>query len=105
MTNYAAKFAGAASLVLAALPIAMVATAAKAEPAAVAIADLDVATAGGRAEFDVRVEKAARDFCRDRKVSWSRIPDQRACIAGVKVEMNEKLAQARGVQATAYAAR
>ena len=105
MTNFTTKFAGLASLVLAALPLAAVATAAKAEPVTVAIADIDVATPSGRAEFDARVEKAARDYCKNRQVSWTRISDARACKLGVAVEMNEKLAEARPVASQAFAAR
>ena len=105
MTNFTTRFAGLATLALAALPLATVATAARAEPAVVAIADIDVATPAGRAEFDARVDKAAKQFCKERMVSWTRIQDNRACIAGVRVEMDEKLAQARQVNAQAFAAR
>jgi UrcA family protein len=104
MTNFASKFAGVATLALAAMPLVTVATAARAETT-VAIADIDVATPSGRAEFDARVDKAARDYCKARQVSWTRIADNRACVAGVKLEMNEKLAQVQGSQSTALAAR
>jgi UrcA family protein len=105
MTNFTAKFAGAASLVLAAMPMAVVATGARAEAVTVAIADIDTSTSSGRAAFEARVEQAAQAFCKDKGVSWTRIADDRACKAGVRIEMHEKLAQARPIQPQAFAAR
>jgi len=90
MTTFAARFAGLATLALAALPIAALTTVAHAAthvPAAVRIADLDLASADGRATFDQRVDAAARKFCS----SESSLDLKAGCAAGVRAEMNEKV--------------
>ena len=90
MTTFAARFAGLATLALAALPAAALTTVAHAGthvPAAVRIADLDLASTDGRAAFDQRVDAAARKFC-----STEASLDLKAgCTAGVRAEMNEKV--------------
>ena len=105
MTNFTTRFAGLATLLLATMPLVTVATGARAEPVTVQIADIDVASHSGKAAFEARVEQAAREFCNGRVVVGTRNQDNRACIAGVKVEMNEKLAQARTSAPQTLAAR
>lgn len=88
MTNFAAKISTVAMLALAALPIgALTATAAHAETR-VHVADLNLASPDGVAAFQLRADEASRKFCIDERTVGGR----RACVAGVKVELNEKLA-------------
>ena len=90
MTNFAARIAGVATLALAALPAAALTTAAHAQPyapAAVRIADLDLATPAGRAAYDQRLDAAARHFCA-RETS---LDLKAGCEAGVRAEVNEKV--------------
>lgn len=90
MTNFTARFAGLATLALAALPVAALTTAAHAStyvPAAVRVADLDLGAASGRAAFDQRLDKAARQFC-SRETS---LDMKAACEAGVRAEVREKV--------------
>ncbi len=86
--TFTARIAGVATLALAALPVAALSTAHAADyaPAAVRVADLNLATASGKATFDARVDAAAHHFCADeRKLGF-----KAACEAGVRTEMNEK---------------
>jgi UrcA family protein len=106
MTNYTNKIAGFAAIALAALPL--VAIAGIAEAATVQIRDLDVATVEGRMEFQSRVQDAANDYCRANAITGSRTASQRACVAAVQAEMNDKMTQvqqARAQKVQAYAAR
>ena len=97
-TNFAARIAGAATLALAALPIAALATGAHAAPAhAVKVADLNLFTDAGDAAFKQRVSITARDFCRNEKV----LDANDACRAGVRQEMNEKVAEVKQAQLAA----
>ena len=86
MTSFTARIISVATITLAALPLAAVASQAQAAPA-VRIADLDVNTAEGRAAYDQRVEAAADRFCRETK-GLSAIY---ACKVGVRTEVQEKL--------------
>lgn len=103
MTNYASKIAGIAAIALAALPLVAIAGIAQAAPATVQISDLDLSTVEGQAQFKARVKDAARDFCRERAVTGTRI-SSRSCIAAVEAEMTEKLA-AQQTGAKTFAAR
>ncbi|HEY9216926.1 MAG TPA: UrcA family protein [Phenylobacterium sp.] len=91
------KIAGAAALCLAALPLVAIAGIAQAAPASVVIRDLDMSSAQGQAQFNSRVDRAAQQFCKDR-VTGTRTTSV-SCIAAVRAEMNDKLAQTQ--QATA----
>jgi UrcA family protein len=87
MKNFAVRIAGLATLALAALPIAALSTAAHAQGAErVHVADLNLASAAGRATFQTRVDTAARHFCRDER----NLDAKAACQAGVRTEANEK---------------
>jgi UrcA family protein len=91
MINVTARIAGLATLALAALPVAALTTAAHAQGVAhqtVQVADLNLATAAGKAAFDRRVEAAARRFC----TSERGMDMQASCRAGVRAEANEKAA-------------
>ena len=106
MKNFTARFAGLAMLTLAAVPLAAgAASVAYAAPAAIRIADLDLASAQGRAAFDHRAIRAAQDVCRSSaRVTLS---EATACQAAVKAEAHDKLAgvEARLAKGQAYAAR
>jgi len=87
MKNFAARVAGLATLALAALPIAALSTAAHAQGAErVHVADLNLASAAGKATFEQRVDSAARHLCRDER----RLEVNAACQAAVRSEANEK---------------
>jgi UrcA family protein len=89
MTNFTARIAGVATLALAALPALALTTTAHAAshvPAAVRIADLNLATADGRAQLSQRAEAAAHKFCS----SETTLDLKAGCEAGVRSEVNEK---------------
>jgi len=96
---------GLAMLALAALPIAALATASQAAAASVKVADLNLASQTGIAAFNQRADFAARKFC-NTELSLSARAN---CHDGVKMELNEKMAAIRAVQAsraaTTFAAR
>jgi UrcA family protein len=98
MTSFAARFAGVATLALAALPIAALATAASAAPAAVKVRDLDLNSASGKAAFHQRADAAAHAYCKGETRPGSRLLATSTCEDGVKAELSEKLAVAQAVQ-------
>jgi UrcA family protein len=91
MTNFAAKFAGIATLALAALPALALTTAAHATPAPVTIkvSDLNLGSQAGRDAFDARVRKAERQMCQDAGA----LSGFESCADAVRTEAREKLAQ------------
>ena len=90
MKNFAAHIAGVATLALAVLPVAALSThAAAATPARVQVADLNLASIDGVATFHQRVAVAAQQVCATEKSLGQRA----ACKAGVRTEVQEKLAQ------------
>jgi len=90
MKNFAAHFAGVATLALAVLPVAALTTAAHAAPVAhIQVADLNLASSDGVATLQHRVAAAASQFCGDEKT----LDQKAACKAGVRTEVQEKLAQ------------
>ena len=93
MTNFASKISGVASLVLAALPIAALATASHAQTV-VKVADINVLTPQGVSEFNQRADAAGRKFCLPERTLAGRA----SCVAAVKVELNEKLTSLRMAQ-------
>jgi UrcA family protein len=107
MTNAASRFAGLATLALAALPIAALATGAHAAPAAVKVRDLNLNSADGLGTFRQRTEAAASTYCRTNHPGTIRINEMEACKAGVRAEMAAKLVIAQQAQrgADVYAAR
>ncbi len=98
MTQFTICIAAAAAA-LAVLPAAAHAAEGARGAVAVRIADLDLASPGGMAQFHRRVNVAAQRFCAD-ELSLER---QYACQAGVRIEMREKLAAV--LPATRYARR
>lgn len=90
MTNFATRISAAAMLALAALPIAALPASALAATT-VKVEDINLLTPQGVATYDARAKMAARDFCRTERS----IDARAACIDGVKVELNEKLAGLR----------
>jgi len=86
MTNFAAKFAGIATLALAALPVVALSTAHAQGAERIHVSDLNLATAAGKAVFVQRVDHAARRFCRDERDLDLRA----ACEAGVRTEASER---------------
>lgn len=107
MTNFASRIAGVATLALAALPLAAIATTAAARPVAVQVSDIDLNSAQGLAAFDKRAERAARDFCRDARRPASPLARAATCRAAVLTELREKLpaAQMAQIRGATYAAR
>ena len=99
MTNYAARLAGAATLALAALPMAALSTTAYAAPATIRVSDLDLSSAAGQATFHQRADKAADLFCKAQKrpVSRTRVAEA-DCMAAVQAEVSEKFAMAQAAQ-------
>jgi UrcA family protein len=93
MTNFATRISTAAMLALAVLPIGALASAAHAETR-VHVADLNLLTAQGVAEFNERAADAGRQYCLTERTVGGR----QACIGGVKAEMTEKLADLRARQ-------
>ena len=104
MTNYAAKISGVASLVLAALPIAALATAAHAQTV-VKVSDINLLSPQGVSEFNQRADAAGRKYCLPERT----VAGRAACRVGVKAELNEKLSVLRTAQleqaSQAFAAR
>lgn len=109
MTNFTARFAGVATLALAALPLAALATAAHAAPVTVRVADLDLNSPHGQAAFEQRVEQAAKSFCKSERRIVARLAAADAwCVSAVRAEMSEKFAVAAKAQRQSqgvYAAR
>ena len=91
--NLTNRIAGVAMLALAALPMAALATNAHAG-AAVKVSDLNLLTADGQAQFEERVDVAASKYC----VAERAIPNNRACRAGVRAELAEKVEAVRLAQ-------
>ena len=90
MFKIAQTFAGAATLVLAALPAAALSTAAHAAPA-IQVADLN-GGAASQAVLSHRVDRTARAFCREHMVTTgSRVNDRATCMSGVRAEAAEKV--------------
>jgi len=90
MKNFAAHFASVATLALAVLPVAALSTVAHAAPIVrIQVADLDLSSVEGVAALNNRVAAAAARFCGDEKS----LRQQEVCKAGVRTEVQEKLAQ------------
>jgi UrcA family protein len=106
MTNAASRIAGLATLALAALPIAALATGAHAAPVAVKVGDLNLNSADGLQTFHQRTEAAASTYCRTTQ-RGIRLNEMKACKASVRAEMAAKLVIAQQAQlgAGVYAAR
>lgn len=87
--NFVTRIAGVATLALAVLPVAALATNAHAAPRAVkvAVADLDIGSKAGMAAFDKRVQLASLKICSDEHT----LAAQANCAQGVRMEAREKL--------------
>lgn len=88
--NITARIASVATLALALVPAAALSTNAYAAApyTTVHVADLDMASASGKAVYEQRLDAAARRFC-TRETSLNL---QAACEAGVRDEVNAKIA-------------
>src|SRR5438045_9543122 len=93
MTNYASKISGVASLVLAALPIAALATAAHAQTV-VKVSDINLLSPQGVSEYNQRADAAGRAFC----LSERTVAGHAACLKGGKIDLTEKLTGQRTAQ-------
>ncbi|WP_411288658.1 UrcA family protein [Phenylobacterium sp.] len=91
MTNFASRIAGAATLALAVLPLAAIATASQAAPARVVIGDLNLTTEEGLTTFNRRARLAATDYCSGIHGLTARA----SCRSGVRVELQEKMVTIR----------
>lgn len=92
MFNITNTFAGAATLVLAALPIAALSSAAHAAPASVRVADLNLGAEASQHILSARVSQAASNFCRGHMVTTgSRVNDRNTCMAGIRAEAAEQI--------------
>ena len=94
MTNFTARIAGVATLALACVPALALTTAAHAAghvPAAVRIADLDLGTADGRAQFSQRAGAAAHKYC----ANETALDIKAGCEAAVRAEVTEKAGASR----------
>lgn len=88
--NVTARIASVATLALALVPaVALSTNAYAAAPyTTVQVADLNMASADGKAVYEQRLDTAARHFC-SRETSLNL---QAACEAGVRDEVNAKIA-------------
>ncbi len=93
MTDYASKISGIASLVLAALPIAALATAAHAQTV-VKVSDINLLSPQGVSEFNQRADAAGRKYCLPERT----VAGRATCRVGVKAELSEKLSVLRTAQ-------
>lgn len=107
MTNFASRIAGVATLALAALPLAAIATTADARPVTVQVSDIDLNSAQGLAAYERRAEKAAYDFCRDARREVGPLSRAASCRKAVLAELNDKLPamQMAQIRGSTYAAR
>ncbi|MEO8112831.1 MAG: UrcA family protein [Phenylobacterium sp.] len=105
MSNVTNTIAGFASLLLAAVPLATIATGAYAAPGQVRVqvGDLDLNSAPGLAAFHQRATTASLRFCRKQTAGETiRINSMKPCMAGVQAELQRKLVDAQTAQ---YASR
>ena len=89
-TDFASKVSGVAMLALAALPIVALATPSNAQTV-VKVADINLLSPQGVSEFNQRADAAGRKFCLPERT----VAGRTSCRAGVKAELNEKLAAIR----------
>lgn len=107
MTNFAARIAGVATLALAALPVAAIATAAHAAPMSVKVGDLNLNSPAGLVAFNQRSQAAATAYCRSALLPRSAMETVQSCRKAIKTELNEKLpaVQQSQLDHAVYAAR
>lgn len=80
-----------------ALATSLAANAAQAATAAIKYHDLDLSTESGKAQLDLRIDRAARKICRDQQRTGTRIPSSESretmmqCKAEVRAEVLAKL--------------
>jgi UrcA family protein len=98
MKDYIARFAGVATLALAALPIAALTTAAHAETGKVYVADLNLASPAGQKAAASRIAHLSREMC----VNERNLTQKDACESAVSHEARTQLAQ---ITSSQYAAR
>lgn len=84
-TNFTSRIAGVATLLLAALPMAALSTAAHAAPS-VKVSDLNLLSPQGAAVLKQRTDHVVYKYCAHRKVAT----DRAACQRGVRAEIAQK---------------
>ena len=94
MKDYIARFAGVATLALAALPVAALTTAAHAQSGKVYVADLNLATAAGQKTATSRIVHLSREMC----VNERNLTQKDACESAVSHEARAQLAQVTSSQ-------
>lgn len=85
MSNFVTRATGALVFAVA------FAGAAQAAPVTVKVADINTLNADGARAYDARVEVAAAKFCAPVRGSGGRLTEFQDCLAGVRLEMSEKL--------------
>ena len=91
-TSLTARISGVATLALAALPLAALAT--NAHAASVKVSDLNLLSPAGQATFVQRAESAGRKFCATKRG----VTAYQSCRAGVRAELAEKMEVVRTAQ-------
>lgn len=96
-TSLTHRFAGLATLALAALPMTALSTAAYAAPASVVVKDLNLLSPQGNAVLEQRISAASLKYCAGRKA----LTDTKACHEGVRAELAQKADAVRRSQQAA----
>ncbi|WP_332773783.1 UrcA family protein [Phenylobacterium sp.] len=89
---FKSTLAGVATLALAIIPVAALATAAHAAPVTIRAADIDTLSPEGARAFHDRAEAAARKFCRAETLNQRSLVANARCMEAVQVEIAEKFA-------------
>ncbi|WP_332766188.1 UrcA family protein [Phenylobacterium sp.] len=89
---FKSTLAGVATLALAIIPVAALATAAHAAPVTIRAADIDTLSPEGVQAFHQRAEAAARKFCRAETLNQRSLVANARCMEAVRVEISEKFA-------------
>jgi UrcA family protein len=94
MKDYIARFAGVATLALAALPIAALTTAAHAQTGKVYVADLNLASPAGQKAAVSRIVHLSHEMCANER----NLTQKDACETAVSHEARTQLAAATSSQ-------
>ena len=101
MSKLSPKFAAAATLALAAIPMLALSTAAHAAPMNLKVGDLS--TAAGVAAFEQRLDKVAKTLCDAQRLGvGTRMVKTEGCIEAVRAEAMDSLTQSQRSQVAAY---
>ena len=88
MKDFTARFAGIATLALAALPMAALSTAAHAHPATMVVADLNLASPAGQKGATSRIAHLSHEYCATER----NLTQKSVCEAAITREAQEKVA-------------